>query len=262
MHLEHLCRRQSRRHKSDHLHACVRSRRLTGCGRAAGRDRAPRQARVVVMAAGVHLGTHRTGGVRHEVLGTAGNGAPDVRGCDIAAHACIGHHRARKIGVLTACRSCAAKGGALTATKAETGWHVEEPAPSRPCWRSKEASKHLEGHGAGSCSDDLHGHRKCARCKERAPDCLVPKCLSPNQQCKARSCRQLLACGCVLRQQLLRWLSAFLWCLHEDVDAKWVVLPRVHECSASPAKSTIGVLIIRIRLWVILYKNSKKEPPN
>ena len=167
--LEQLRRCQGRRRKSDHLHACIR-RRCTGRGAggcAAGRDRAPGQAGVVVMAAGVDLGTHRTGRVRHKVLGTACNGAHDARGSDIAAHARIGHDRASKVGVLATCRRGTAKRGALTASEAETGRHVHEPAPGRPCRRGKESSKRLEGHGAGSCSNDLHGHRKGARCKSR-----------------------------------------------------------------------------------------------
>ena len=81
------------------------------------------------MAAGVDLRAHRTGRVRHEVLGTAFNGADDVRGSDIAAHARIGHDRASKVGVLTTCRRGTAKRGALTASEAETGRHVHENQP-------------------------------------------------------------------------------------------------------------------------------------
>ena len=183
--LEQLCRCQGRRSKSDHLHACIR-RRHTGGGAGgctAGRDRAPGQAGVVVMAAGVDLRAHRTGRVRHEVLGTAFNGADDVRGSDIAAHARIGHDRASKVGVLTTCRRGTAKRGALTASEAETGRHVHEPAPGRPCRRGKESSKRLEGHGAGSCSNDLHGHRKGARCKEQALECLMPNGFHSDMSC-------------------------------------------------------------------------------
>ena len=180
--LQQLCRCQGRRRESDHLHACIRRRR-TGGGGSTGRDRAPGQAGVVVMGAGVDLGAHRTGRVRHEVLRPAGDGAHDVCGSDIAAHACIGHDRASKVGVLAACRRGTAKRGALTASEAETGRYLHEPAPSRPCRRSKESSHRLEGHGAGSCSNDLHGHRKGTRCKEQALECLMPKCL---QQCKTR----------------------------------------------------------------------------
>ena len=183
--LEQLCRCQGRRSISDHLHACIR-RRHTGGGAggcAAGRDRAPGQAGVVVMAGRVDLRAHRTGRVRHEVLGTAFNGADDVRGSDIAAHARIGHDRASKVGVLTTCRRGTAKRGALTASEAETDRHVHEPAPGRPCRRGKESSKRLEGHGAGSCSNDLHGHRKGARCKEQALECLMPNCFHPDMIC-------------------------------------------------------------------------------
>ena len=134
------------------------------------------------MGAGVDLSTHRTSGVRHEVLGTAGNGAHDIRGSDVAAHACIRHDRASKVGILAACRRGTAKRSALTASEAETGRYLREPAPSRPCRRSKESSHRLEGHGASSCSNDLHGHREGARCKEQALESgvLDAKMLAPH----------------------------------------------------------------------------------
>ena len=205
--LQQLCRCQGRRRKSDHLHACARRRCRTGGGCAAGRDRAPGQAGIVVMVAGVDLGAHRTGGVRHEVLGTAGNGAHDIRGSDVAAHACIRHDRASKVGILAACRRGTAKRGALTASEAETGRYLHEPAPSRPCRRSKESSHRLEGHGASSCSNDLHGHREGARCKEQALESgvLDAKMLShvPAVQCETRSCMHMLAGEGVLHWERL-----------------------------------------------------------
>ena len=154
------------------------------------------------MATGVNQRTHRTGGGRHEVLGTAGNGSHDVRGCGIAESQLM------------------PASGTTVQVKLESSQPAGVAQPrevpslqlkSRPAFRSRNqpqptpageakinASKRLEGHGAGSCSKDLHGHRKSARCKERALDCLVPKCLSSESEVQSKKLQAIASMRCYL----------------------------------------------------------------
>ncbi|CAE7864182.1 unnamed protein product, partial [Symbiodinium necroappetens] len=128
------------------------------------------------MATGVNLRTHRTGGGRHEVLGTTGNGSHDVRGCDIAESQLM---PASGTTVQVKLESSQPAGVAqprevpsLQLKPRPAGTSRNQPQAT-PAGEAKiNASKRLQGHGAGSSSNDLHGHGKCAKCKERALDCL------------------------------------------------------------------------------------------